>query len=79
MYLAPSFTGGSFSCAFTLIELLVVIAIIGLLVSILTPSLMKAKATAMRVTYTHNLKQINLAMNLYLGRNDNTYRCTQDR
>lgn len=63
---------------FTLVELLVVISIIGLLLSILTPSLMRAKSMAMRVTCAHNLKQINLAVNLYLNANDNTYPCAQD-
>ncbi len=63
---------------FSLVELLVVIAIIALLLSILTPSLMKAKSIAMRIRCTHNLKQIHLAVNLYTGANDNTYPCAQD-
>ena len=63
---------------FTLVELLVVIAIIALLLSILTPSLMKAKSLAMRLKCAHNLKQINVAMNLYASANDNTYPCAQD-
>jgi prepilin-type processing-associated H-X9-DG protein len=60
------------------VELLVVIAIIALLLSILTPSLMKAKSIAMRIRCAHNLKQIHLAMNLYLNAHDNTYPCAQD-
>ena len=51
--------------AFTLIELLVVIAIISLLVSILLPSLQKAKDLARAVVCLHNLKGIGLAVNLY--------------
>jgi len=63
---------------FTLVELLVVIAIIALLLSILTPSLIKARSMAMRIKCAHNLKQLHLAMNLYLNANDNTYPCAQD-
>jgi prepilin-type N-terminal cleavage/methylation domain-containing protein/prepilin-type processing-associated H-X9-DG protein len=63
---------------FTLVELLVVIAIIGLLLSILTPSLVRVRATAKRLACAHNLKQINLAVNLYLNSQDNTYPCAQD-
>jgi prepilin-type N-terminal cleavage/methylation domain-containing protein len=63
---------------FSLVELLVVIAIIALLLSILTPSFRKAKSTAMKVRCSHNLKQIDLAMNMYLNANDHTYPCTQD-
>jgi len=62
----------------SLVELLVTIAIIALLISILTPSLMRAKSIAMRVKCAHNLKQIDIAMNLYLNANDNTYPCAQD-
>ena len=63
---------------FTLVELLVVIAIIALLLAILMPSLVKAKALTKRIRCAHNLKQINLAVNLYLNANDNTYPCKQD-
>jgi len=63
---------------FSLVELLVVIGIIALLLSILTPSLRKARTTAMRLACAHNLKQIDLAVNLYLNANDNTYPCGQD-
>ena len=68
----------SIRLGFTLVELLVVIAIIALLLSILTPSLLKAKSMAMRLKCAHNLKQINLAVNLYLNANDNTYPCAHD-
>lgn len=66
------------SIGFTLVELLVVIAIIALLLSILTPSLMKAKALARRLKCTGNLRQIHLAVNLYLDDNDDNYPCAQD-
>jgi len=63
---------------FSLVELLVVIAIIALLLSILTPSLMRAKSIAMRAKCAHNLKQIYVAVNLYLNVNNNTYPCADD-
>lgn len=51
--------------AFTLIELLVVIAIISLLVSILLPSLGKAKDKAAQVMCLTQLKQVGTAMYIY--------------
>jgi prepilin-type N-terminal cleavage/methylation domain-containing protein/prepilin-type processing-associated H-X9-DG protein len=50
---------------FTLIELLVVVAIISLLVSILLPSLAKAKELAKAVVCMNNEKNIGLAVNFY--------------
>jgi len=64
--------------AFTLIELLVVISIIALLLGILLPCLGRIKAKAYRVRCAHNLKQIDLGLNLYLNANNDTYPCTED-
>ena len=59
--------------AFTLIELLVVISIIALLLSVLVPSLGKAKEAAKSVICKTNIKQWGICFSLYTNEHDDKF------
>ncbi len=58
---------------FTLIELLVVIAIIGILAAMVFPVFARARESARKAVCLSNLKNIALAVNMYLADNNDTF------
>ncbi|MCM8529922.1 MAG: DUF1559 domain-containing protein, partial [Lentisphaeraceae bacterium] len=58
---------------FTLIELLVVVAIIGILASLLLPSLSKARNASLRAVCASNEKQLGIALAVYHSSFDGFY------
>lgn len=66
------------AAAFTLIELLVTIAIIGILTSLLLPSLNRGKAAAQGVQCRNNVRQLLQAWHMYCDDNNGQLPCNAD-
>ena len=64
---------------FTLIELLVVIAIIGILAAMIFPVFARARESARKVVCLANVKNLCLAIQMYLGDNNDAFWPTEKR
>lgn len=65
--------------AFTLIELLVVIAIIAMLAALLLPAFSRAKESGKGAACISNLRQIGIALQVYVQENNNRLPLMRDR
>jgi prepilin-type N-terminal cleavage/methylation domain-containing protein/prepilin-type processing-associated H-X9-DG protein len=70
---SPGRLPGPGAAAFTLIELLIVIAIIAILAALLLPVLSRAKETGRRIYCMNNLKQLDLACQMYVNEAQGAY------
>jgi len=59
--------------AFTLVELLVVIGIIAILMSLMLPSISRAKAKANQTSCLNNMRQLSLATSMYASDHDEEF------
>ncbi len=75
----PGRAGSSSPIGFTLIELLVVLAIIGLLASLLLPAVSRATEAGRSTACLSNLRQIGLAVQMYVQDNRNRLPFIRDR
>jgi len=78
-WLAPWLAGHTSSPAFTLVELLVVLGVIGLLASLLLPAVSRATEAGRSTACLGNLRQVGIALQLYVQDNHNRLPVLRDR